>query len=217
MGTSTLVLECAIAARSRPPAEGPAATVLAGLGLTWSRWLEHCRPLFAERPVLTPERHPHQPCVARAHGGGARASRWPRAPGGSADEHVLLALAYDRTERPGPGPLEDGGRDADSRRRRAGGAGHRGIGAAAAGRLGGDPALGPRVYFSPDDGDAIIAGAVRGIPAGFRLLGVQLRQRQAALRRGRGRARRRGRGPPRRGRPRHGHGGAGASRSDRGR
>lgn len=169
VGTSTLGPECALGALVRPPADGPAASVLSGLGLTWARWLGHYRPLLAERPG--PPRagvgtNPAWHGLMGVAEGIALASGAPR----PADEHVLLALAYHRSSAH-PSSLEDSGVAPDAVVSEL----------AARGIAVSDlrpPApsavirpLGPRVYFAPADGDAIVHALGEAYPPGSGMWG----------------------------------------------
>jgi hypothetical protein len=164
VGTSTLGPECAIAALVRPPAEGPAATVLAGLGLTWPRWLHHYRPLFAQRPASPRDGICTNPAWHGLMGvaEGIALASGARLP---ADEHVLLALAYHRTSEH-PSPLEDAGvaPDAVVSALAALGIAVSDLRPPAASAVMRPP--GPRVYFDPDDADAIIDALGEAYPLG---------------------------------------------------
>lgn len=160
-GLSHVGPDQALGALVKPPADGPAATVLRGMGLTWDRWLGlHARPAAAGRPT-------GQTFNPGWNGLIGFSSGIVLASGGSelGDEHVLLALAYMGNGRT-PDTLQRHGIDADAV---VVALAQRGIAVSELRPPASAPderAPGPRVYFPAEDFKAVVDAIDQHHPLG---------------------------------------------------
>jgi hypothetical protein len=151
----------ALGALVRPPADGPAATVLGEMGLTWDAWLAvHGRPAAEGRTDLR--------FNPGWHGLVGFASGIALAAGATdvGDEHVLLALAYQRTSRHPYNPLDRHGIDAEAV---VVALARRGIAASdlrPPARAADERGPGPRVYFPTEEFRAVVDAIDRRHPGG---------------------------------------------------